>query len=294
MNCVTLSSDKPVEHLEVAPAAWLYLNHLDGQKDVVAHDHNFLEIAFILNGHARHLVVDGERRSSVGDIHIIPPGAWHGYCDCRNFEVFNCLLSPALLAKELAWMKDDLFFSQLLGLGSPRGFAPVQKLRVSPRGLTTLRPLLTDLESAYAAARSRTAILGRLLLIFDFIQTIAQAEDPPGLRPSELHPSIRKALDLLHSGIAEDWTLEKLASQLRLNPSYLVRLFRTETGSSPMRFLSRLRAERAATLLLSGTTRIGDIGIAVGWPEPKHFAASFHRHFGLSASSYRRKMALAR
>ncbi|GAT33034.1 AraC family transcriptional regulator [Terrimicrobium sacchariphilum] len=290
MNGVTLSSDRPVNHLEVQPSSWLFLNHLRGQQDVVAHDHNFLEIAFILHGNARHFVVDGEERSSAGDIHIIPPGAWHGYCDCRHFEVFNCLLSPVLMEKELGWMKDDPSFGQLLGISSPRGFAPVQKLRASPRRLKTLHPLLADLERAYTGKRSRTALLARLLLIFDFLQTLVQTKDRPVVKPLEMHPSIRQALDLIHSGIAEDWTLDRLAAQLRLNPSYLVRLFRTETGSSPMKFLSRIRAERAATLLLSGSTRIGDIGVAVGWPEPKQFATSFQRHFGVSASSYRRKM----
>lgn len=291
MTSVTLSDHKPVNHLEVPLSSWLYLNHLHGQRDTLAHDHNFLEIAFILKGSARHFVIDGEEHSSPGDIYLIPLGAWHGYCDCRDLEIFNCLLSPALMERELAWMRDDPLFSHLLGLSSPRGLAGVRKLRASPSARQSLRVLLADLECAYIDNHSRLKILGHIFLIFDFIHSLAKKSGSPVSNQFALHPSIRQALDLMHSRLAEDWSLRKLAALLRLNSSYLVRLFRSEVGSSPMKLLSRMRAERAATLLLSGDTRIGDIGMSVGWPEPKQFAASFQRHFGLSASAYRQKMA---
>ncbi len=45
------------------------------------------------------------------------------YCDCKDMEIFNCLLSPILLERELAWMKDDPVFSSLLGLDLPRDLA---------------------------------------------------------------------------------------------------------------------------------------------------------------------------
>ncbi len=216
---------------------------------------------------------------------------WHGYSDCMGMEILNCLISPVLLERELAWMKDDPVFSNLLGIGLPPGLGKVRRLSAAPVSRNALRDLLRNLKTAYSGRRSRMEILGRLFLILDFIQSLEKTSDveiPSQLAP---HPAIRQAIDLMHSRMEEDWTLERFADLLRLNPSYLVRLFRSETGVSPMKMLSRIRAERAATLLLSGSARVGEIGLAVGWAEPKHFAACFQRHFGISASAYRQKMA---
>ncbi len=291
MVSVMVSEHKPVNHLQVPPSSWLYLNHLQGQQDVVAHDHNFLEIAFILKGRARHFTIAGEERCSAGNIYLIPFGAWHGYCECRDLEIFNCLLSPVLLERELAWMRDDPIFGNLLGLDFPQGLGKVRTLRTAPASRDVLRGLLLDLEKAYTGNRSRAEILGRLFLIFDFLQPLAKKFRSLSLSKLAPHPAVRQAVDLMHSRMEEDWSLDRLAVLLRLNPSYLARLFRAETGASPMKTLSRIRAERAATLLLSGDARIGDIGVAVGWAEPKQFATSFQRHFGISASAYRQKMA---
>lgn len=291
MVAVTLSGRKPVSRLEVPSSSWLYLNHLHGQEDTLAHDHNFLEMAFILKGSARHFTIDGEKRSSPGDIYLIPLGAWHGYCDCKNMEIFNCLLSPVLLERELAWMKDDPVFSSLMGLDVPAGLGKVRRLRAAPATHGALLDLLINLEAAYKSGRSRMKILGMLFLIFDFIQSLAKKQAPPTSPNLTRHPAIRQAIDLMHAHMEEDWSLAKFARLLRMNPSYLVRLFRAETGASPMKMLSRIRAERAATLLLSHDARVGDVGLAVGWAEPKQFATCFRRYFGLSASAYRQKMA---
>ncbi len=113
-------------------------------------------------------------------------------------------------------------------------------------------------------------ILGRLFLIFDFLLSIAKKSGAQASSQLTPHPAVRQTIDLMHSRMAEDWSLERFARLMRLHPSYLVRLFRSETGASPMKMLARIRAERAATLLLSGDARVGDIGLAVGCRNPNN------------------------
>lgn len=288
MEDPTLFIRKPVSHLEVSASSWFYMNHLRRPEDSVVHDHNFLEIAFILKGGARHFVVHQEERCSAGDVYIIPIGAWHGYCDSKNLEILNCLLSPSLLENELGWMRSDPIFRTLFGLEKPQGFTPVRKLHLSASLLQKTVPLLSDLETAVQKNRSRIELLGRILLVLDVIHTVAQ-KSVVEESVEAAHLSVQQAVKMLYDRISEEWTLEKLGAELRLNPSYLVRLFQSGIGISPMKFLARIRAERAATLLLSADKRIGDIGCAVGWSDPKRFATNFQKHFGLSASAYRQR-----
>jgi AraC family L-rhamnose operon transcriptional activator RhaR len=96
---------------------------------------------------------------------------------------------------------------------------------------------------------------------------------------------------LLEGKLAYAWTLTELAEQLHVAPGYLVRLFKAATGVPPMAYLARLRAERAATLLLHSDQPITVIGQEVGWPDQNYFARRFRAHYGLSATKYRAQFA---
>jgi AraC-like DNA-binding protein len=115
---------------------------------------------------------------------------------------------------------------------------------------------------------------------------IPGAEAPyPGNQPP--HPTVQHAMRLLEASIDDRWTLTRLASEVNLAPSYLVRLFGRTAGVSPMAYLNRIRAERAAGLLIETDLPIATIGAMVGWHDPSHATRRFQSAFGYSPSNYR-------
>jgi AraC family transcriptional regulator, L-rhamnose operon transcriptional activator RhaR len=96
---------------------------------------------------------------------------------------------------------------------------------------------------------------------------------------------------LLEGSISRQWTLTDLADELHLAPGYLVRLFKAATGLPPMAYLAQVRAEHAAVLLLHSDEPITCVGRAVGWPDQNYFARRFKAHYGLSATTYRKRFA---
>ncbi len=94
---------------------------------------------------------------------------------------------------------------------------------------------------------------------------------------------------LLESRLAHKWTLNELADELHLTPRYVVRLFRAATGLPPMAYLAQHRVEKAALLLLRTDQPITQIGRAVGWADQNYFARRFKAHYGLPATTYRRR-----
>jgi AraC family L-rhamnose operon transcriptional activator RhaR len=96
---------------------------------------------------------------------------------------------------------------------------------------------------------------------------------------------------LLDADLPRRWTLTELAGALHLTPGHLVRLFKAATGLPPMAYLAQLRAEQAAVLLLHSSEPITSVGRAVGWPDQNHFARRFKAHYGISATSYRKRFA---
>ena len=58
-----------------------------------------------------------------------------------------------------------------------------------------------------------------------------------------------------------------------------------------MAYLAQIRAEHAAVALLHSDEPITSIGRAVGWPDQNYFARRFKAHYGLSATTYRKRFA---
>jgi AraC-like DNA-binding protein len=108
----------------------------------------------------------------------------------------------------------------------------------------------------------------------------------PGVRPAA-HPAVQHAMRLLESDLAASWTLEQLGASVNLAPGYLVRLFGRSVGMSPIAYLNRIRAERAAGLLIETELPVSMIGTMVGWHDPSHATRRFRSTFGLSPSQYR-------
>ncbi|MFI7061563.1 AraC family transcriptional regulator [Kribbella sp. NPDC050124] len=156
------------------------------------------------------------------------------------------------------------------------------EVRLEPDSVVVLRPGewhgYTDCDGLVL----RNAYLGP-----DVFGLLSGALVRGGESPEPAHPAVQHAMRLLEASIDEPWTLDRLAGMVNLAPGYLVRLFGRTAGISPMAYLNRLRAERAAGLLIETELPIAAIGAMVGWHDPSHANRRFRSTFGLSPSSYR-------
>jgi AraC family transcriptional regulator, L-rhamnose operon transcriptional activator RhaR len=279
--------------------ALAYAGHYLHAEDNPPHTHSFVEIAFAIGGAGTHHCVAGRRELSRGDVVLLRPGVWHGYEDCQRLELYNCCFSSELLRRELSWTREDPLLGYLLWTG-PYAAARRGVLSFSlPE--EAFGSCMEHLEALAALrhcslARYRGDVLGRLALVLSELGRVVQASlAPPGAAAGTLGapvtPAVSQAMRLLEGNIARQWTLSQLADELHLTPGYLVRLFKTATGLPPMAYLARVRAEHAAVMLLHSDEPITGIGRAVGWPDQNYFARRFKAHYGLSATTYRKRFA---
>jgi AraC-like DNA-binding protein len=113
------------------------------------------------------------------------------------------------------------------------------------------------------------------------------------IKPGSWHACSRcKDLVVLNACFPADLISGELGATVRgahlaVNPSHLARSFKATFGLAPMSYLTGVRAEVAATLLLQTDRPIAAIGAEVGWPDPNYFARRFRAHVGTSPSAYR-------
>lgn len=83
-------------------------------------------------------------------------------------------------------------------------------------------------------------------------------------------------------------TLPEISARANLSPYHFLRLYKQTYGETPHEFLTRLRIERAKTLLAKGDHNVTEACFEVGFSSPGSFSALFARHVGLAPSEYRR------
>ncbi|MEQ9461081.1 MAG: AraC family transcriptional regulator [Phycisphaeraceae bacterium] len=261
------------------------------------HDHDYLEIQMITAGRATHVTANGSEMVRAGDILIIRPGAWHEYAATRNLAAYVLCIRHDALRNDLGWLISDARAFRLLWCPARvPGSLGITRLSLNRRERLRLIPFLNQLAALGEADWNVTRLeqLGLFLIILDGLLKIFDDEHDlkAGSVPQlidQFHPAIERSLRALDSRPAEPWRVSDLARQAGIDPAYLSRLFTQQIGLAPMTYLARIRAERAARLLLTTNRTIQQIACEVGWDDPTYFARRFKHHFGISAKLYRQR-----
>jgi AraC family transcriptional regulator of arabinose operon len=115
--------------------------------------------------------------------------------------------------------------------------------------------------------------------------TIASEEADPHLAVYD--PRVQAAIEFAHARLAEPIRVTDLARAAHLSVSCFAHLFAREVGIAPMRYVERVRINRAGELLLATGSPVRQVGLEVGFANPFHFSRRFRAVVGMSPQQYR-------
>lgn len=98
---------------------------------------------------------------------------------------------------------------------------------------------------------------------------------------------IKKIKEYVSQNYASNITLEEIGAQLFMNPVYLCRYFKQQTGENFSSYLLSIRMVNAIRLLKDGNYKIYEIANMVGYQNPRHFAKQFKLFTGYTPKQYR-------
>lgn len=87
-----------------------------------------------------------------------------------------------------------------------------------------------------------------------------------------------------------DLNVTFLANQVYLSTSYLSTLFKSETGKSINEFITKVRIEKAKSLLQNPKLKIYEIASLTGYSSSQYFSQSFFKATGMMPKQYRRNL----
>lgn len=131
--------------------------------------------------------------------------------------------------------------------------------------------------------------LGYLYVLFGELCEAIYPKTGIGMRTSsESGRTVQKAIHYLSTQYAEDISIETMADNLGYNRAYLSRIFKQETGLTPVTFLLKLRIDKARFLLRQRMElTIEQIASSVGFHDPLYFSKQFKRFYKCAPTEYR-------
>lgn len=147
------------------------------------------------------------------------------------------------------------------------------------------RALFDTCERMIGASLSKDGVLknlGGISEILDFSAHTAKRCDTRRIAP---------AISYLDNRYTEEVEVADLAAMCYMSEAHFFRLFKRETGTSPIDYKNALRINKACELLLDMECSVSDVSSLVGFDNLCYFTRVFKKEVGLTPTEYRRRKA---
>ena len=101
---------------------------------------------------------------------------------------------------------------------------------------------------------------------------------------------MKKVLAHIHSRIGESLGIEELANVACVTKPYLIRLFKTDFGISPIQYINKKKVERAQLLLFTTEQPVKEVAYSLGFSDHSYFIRLFRKLTGITPQEYRKRL----
>jgi AraC family transcriptional regulator len=213
----------------------------------------------------------------------------------------NIVIVPAAVSHQVSWNQENTFTLLFL---EPNHLAQVayesmnvDRVELMPQ-FASLDPLIyqlgralqSEMESQGSGSRlfvdSLTTALSIHLLRHYTVRQQPLQTYADGLPPRKL----QQAIDYIQAYLAQDLSLEAIASTVEMSRYYFARLFKQSMGISPYQYVLQQRIERAKALLRNSSLSIAEIAHQVGFADQSQLTVQFRKFTGTTPLDYRKQL----
>ena len=109
--------------------------------------------------------------------------------------------------------------------------------------------------------------------------------------PSVANKKLCDAIDYIHLNFSNgDISVTKLAAMCNMSDTYFRRLFVAEFGTTPLKYINKLRMTQISELLQANYNSIEDIAEQCGFNNVNYFSLFVKKETGMSPFAYRKKL----
>ena len=265
------------------------INVVEHPIETIYHEHDFLELVYVLEGKAEHTVNDVKMNISRGDYFIIDYGTKHKYKPkgSGSLKIMNCMFSPMVIDPSLKNCRrfKELINHYLINFDSNILNSNPTSYKYRDDSGDILK-LLNRMNREYTAKKIgyQEVMRGQFIeLLINIIRNITIAD-------TEAYDNdiVQYILKHVQKHYAERISLQRIATKYNYSLNNASRLFKDRTGLSFQDYVQSVRIKESCRLLINTADSIPIIAQSVGYGDTKFFNQLFKRHLGISPSEYRK------
>lgn len=220
-------------------------------------------------------IADHRATAAYGDLVFCPP----------HVAFRRVVISPiTLFVLRMNWKDDE---------GNELDPALLARLPVGKVSLRQTEKLAAD----YAAMKRHSALDERWSMVVAghylhhiWLLCCEEADEFPGPGTAEpADPLIRKAIKLIREQAFKGTSLNEIAASLGIGRSQLWAKFQAEVGTTPIKYLTALRLDKAKTLLTETNLTLDQISECCGYQNGFYLSRVFTKNCRMTPTQYRRE-----
>lgn len=257
-------------------------------KTTEPHSHDFLELAYVKDGTAIHVIGNTQTIIQKGDYFIVDYGREHSYESLMDgpLTIVNVLFRPSLIDKSLVYCRSfhTLLQHYLIKMDA-------ESLKIDPTNtvfsdddgrIWTYIERLVDEHERRLPGRVE---MMRSTLIEILITTMRKIADDG---------SDKDIVALMQEAVAKNYlsppTLNVLAKQTGYSAPYLSLRFKEITGEHFRDYITHVRIDEARRLLANTDKKVAEVAESVGYVDVNSFYATFKKYEGVSPAAFRKQI----
>lgn len=250
------------------------------------HTHSFFEVCYVYEGRGTFHIQGADHPVEKGQIFVARPGKPHEIISSHDDPLGIYFWSYTLVPDETGQPNSrgiDALLDAFSASPHHTGNAPISTLHL----LQMLTEEIVTREPGYPQAIE--GLVTKLLL--DSARVVLETPSLPDITEPVIRTGAEVQVQKLVRFLADNYnhplTLKEIAAQMNLSERQVNRLFRKEMGVTIMKYLTGLRLEVAAQLLLERQMSIKEVAQATGFRDVHYFMTLFHHQTGYTPGAFR-------
>lgn len=254
-----------------------------GEKYVVPHWHEAIEITFVEKGNPGKMYLEGQEYSlSQDDVYVTNSRLIHSFDtvitpDQRiitlliNYDWFRNCLPKTIRNKKIELIKAPKKDSQRAAFAK-------------------LIELIKQVKDIQVQNVDEYEHLHQLSLTLELVSILIKNFVVDKKVEQKIPEVISMAIEDFHNQYSSDLRLTDMAKKYNYSYAYFSKLFKRYLGMSPKKYLTLLRIQNAAELIEKTDDKLTTIVVKTGFPDEKSFYAAFKGKYGKTPSEYRKQL----
>ncbi|BEI54870.1 AraC family transcriptional regulator [Lactiplantibacillus plantarum] len=260
----------------------IYISRHNRYADYPTHTHTFLEMNYMLQGHATEIVDDKKITLNTGDLLLLDEGSTHSIKALGDNDLLiNILFRTKNISINLLndlRRSNNIFYDFLLSQVIEDSNHKRDYFVFTKKRNTEVQETLDRIIDEYYLKRDFSNSIIKSYLSILLVQLVREY---PLNGPHQENKSSLLAIKVLKA-IAEEYktvSLEELANRYNYNKNYLSNIFKSEVGQTFSEVLTRQRLIQAHTLIASTSLPIATIMEQVGIKNKTFFYQKYKNYY---------------